>query len=70
MDDEFIMVSITEAGQSIETIRCRIAPLPDGGSGALWRGLVWPIADGDRIDLKGPAFPLLPRRRQIRVLSV
>ena len=57
MDDEFIMISIIDSGRRIETRRCRTAPLPDGSRGALWRGLVWPIGDGDRIELTGPAFP-------------
>ncbi len=56
---ELIMVSIVDSDQPIETRPCRLVQLPDGTRAALWRGLAWPIARGDRIDIAGPAYPLL-----------
>jgi hypothetical protein len=60
MNEEFIIATIVDGNQTVETRRCRRAQLPDGSSGALWRGLVWPLASGDKIDIAGPGFPLLP----------
>jgi hypothetical protein len=54
------MVTIVDSEQPIETRRCRLVHLPGGTRAALWRGLTWPIGPGDRIDVAGPAFPLLP----------
>jgi hypothetical protein len=59
MDGEFIMAAIVDVDQPIETRPCRLVHLPDGTRGALWRGLAWPIGVGDRIDIAGPAYPLL-----------
>jgi hypothetical protein len=59
MDDKTIMVSIFDADQQVEARACRLVYLPDGTRAALWRGLAWPIAAGERIDVSGPAFPLL-----------
>jgi hypothetical protein len=56
---ELIMVSIVDSDQPIETRSCRLVQLPDGTRAALWRGLSWPIGRGDRIDIAGPAYPLL-----------
>jgi hypothetical protein len=61
MGDEFIIVAIFDADQPVETRRCRLVHLPDDTRAALWRGLAWPIGTGDRIDVAGPAFPLLPQ---------
>jgi hypothetical protein len=61
MGDEFIVVTIFDADQPVETRRCRLVHLPDDTRAALWRGLAWPIGTGDRIDVAGPAFPLLPQ---------
>jgi hypothetical protein len=61
MGDEFIIVTIFDADQPVETRRCRLVHLPDDTRAALWRGLAWPIGTGDRIDVAGPAFPLLPQ---------
>ena len=60
MDSEFIMVTIVESDRPIETRRCRLVHLADGTRAALWRGLAWPIDAGERIDVAGPASPLLP----------
>jgi hypothetical protein len=59
MHGELIMVAIVDSDQLLETRQCRLLHLPNGSRAALWRGLVWPIGAGDRIDLAGPAFPLL-----------
>src|ERR1700730_13147066 len=61
MGEEFIIVAIFDADQPVETRRCRLVHLPDDTRAALWRGLAWPIGTGDRIDVAGPAFPLLPQ---------
>jgi cell division protein FtsB len=60
MDSEYIMVAIVDSDQPIEARRCRLVHLSDGTRAALWRGLAWPIGPGDRIDVAGPASPLLP----------
>ena len=59
MDGETIMVSIFDADQAIEARPCRLVHLPDGTRAALWRGLAWPVGSDDRIDIAGPAYPLL-----------
>jgi hypothetical protein len=56
---ELIMIEIVDSNQPIETRPCRLVHLPDGTRAALWRGLAWPIGKGDRIDIAGPAHPLL-----------
>lgn len=41
----------------IETRRCRIINMADGRNGAVWRGLVYPVHDGNYIDADGEAVP-------------
>ena len=60
MNEEFLIVKIVESNNLVETRRCRILHLPDGARAALWRGLAWPLGDGNMIDVTGPAFTLLP----------
>jgi hypothetical protein len=62
LNEEFLIVKIVESNNLVETRRCRILHLPDGARAALWRGLAWPLGDGDTIDVAGPAFPLLAER--------
>jgi len=61
MDSESSLITVVDGNESVESRRCRLVPLPDGTKGALWRGLVWPIAIGSTIDVAGPAFSLLPQ---------
>ena len=60
MSEEFLIVKIGDSNGLIETRRCRILHLPDDARAALWRGLAWPLGDGNMIDVTGPAFTLLP----------
>jgi len=50
-----IRISVHENGQLLETRDCRAVALPDGAVGVFWRGLIYPVSDGDRIDIAGPA---------------
>jgi hypothetical protein len=40
----------------LEARRCRMIALPDGRVGAIWRGLAYPVFDGNNIDIAGEAF--------------
>lgn len=44
-------IAVFDREELIETRECREMQFPDGRPGALWRGLVFPIEAGDRIDV-------------------
>src|SRR3954451_15142145 len=46
-------VSVLDGGSPIETVACRGMNLPDGRLGVLWRGQVFPLLPGDRINISG-----------------
>lgn len=49
-------VSVFDGAHFVETRTCVPEPTPDGRPGVLYRGLVHPLLEGERIDLSGPAF--------------
>ena len=53
-----IEVVVREGPDIVETRRCRTMLIPDGRTGAVWRGLVYPVHDGNYIESDGEA--LLP----------
>lgn len=55
--EHLLPVDVTDEGQAIERASCRTVMMPDGRRGALWRGLAYPLVDGDRIDIAGYALP-------------
>ena len=52
-----IEVVVREGPDIMETRRCRTMRMPDGRTGAVWRGLVYPVRDGNHIDADGEALP-------------
>ncbi|CAO3424926.1 hypothetical protein [Azospirillum doebereinerae] len=50
-----ISVSIYDGAQLLERRDCRTALLPDQRTAAIWRGLAYPLLDGERIDIAGEA---------------
>ena len=52
-----IEVVVWEGPDIMETRRCRTMRMPDGRTGAVWRGLVYPVRDGNYIDAEGEALP-------------
>ncbi len=52
---EFLEVIVNDGSRSIETARCRPLLLPDGRSGVLWSGLVYPVGEAGSIDIDGEA---------------
>jgi len=55
--DQNIEIAVRDGLNTLETRRCRTMLLPNGRAGVLWRGLVYPIHDGNGIDIAGEAFP-------------
>lgn len=51
-----MIVSVVSQGQEVDRRDCRIVRLDDGATAAVWRGLAYPLRDGDMIDADGPAF--------------
>ena len=52
-----IQIVVREGPDILETRRCRTMVMPDGHAGAVWRGLVYPVREGNYIDIGGEAFP-------------
>lgn len=52
-----IEIDVREGPDILETRRCRTMLMPDGCVGAVWRGLVYPVRDGNHIDIRGEALP-------------
>lgn len=50
-------IQIMDAGQPLEERSCRLLRLRDGRLAAVWRGLAYPLEDGDRIDVSAPGIP-------------
>lgn len=50
-------VIILDGDQSIEDRVCRLVRLRDGRRAAVWRGLAYPLLDGDMIDVGGQGVP-------------
>ena len=55
-------IQIFDGETRLETRRCRVVPLNNGSSAAVWRGLAFPILPGDRIDAAGDAWPIADLR--------
>ena len=55
-----IEIVIRDGTETLETRSCRTMLLPDGRSGAVWRGLVYPVQEATQIDIAGEAFPPQP----------
>jgi hypothetical protein len=53
-----IEIAVREDSKILQTRRCRTMLVPDGRAGAVWRGLVYPVHEGNHIDIGGEAFPL------------
>lgn len=53
---QFADILVTDGGALVETRNCPRVQLPDGRLGAVFRGLAWPVLDGERIDLQATAF--------------
>lgn len=51
-----VTVTVFDGPHLVETRTCRFEAFVDGRAGIIYRGLVHPLLDGDRIDLSGPAF--------------
>ena len=52
-----IEIVVREGPDILETRRCRTMLMPDGRTGVVWRGLVYPVRDGNHIDADGEALP-------------
>jgi len=52
-----IEVVVREGPDIVETRRCRTMRMPDGRTGVVWRGLVYPVRDSNHIDADGEALP-------------
>ena len=52
-----IEIDVREGPDSLKTRRCRAMLMPDGRVGVVWRGLVYPVRDGNQIDIGGEALP-------------
>ena len=52
-----IEIDVREGPDILETRRCRAMLMPDGRVGAVWRGLVYPVREGNHIDINGEALP-------------
>ena len=52
-----IEVVVREGPDIVETRRCRTMRMPDGRPGAVWRGLVYPVQNGNCIEANGEALP-------------
>jgi hypothetical protein len=50
-----IRIKVHNGEQFLETRECRIVLLGDGVPRAVWRGLAYPVLDGNRINVAGPA---------------
>lgn len=50
-----ISVSIYDGAQLVERRDCRTTLLPDQRTAAIWRGLAYPLLEGERIDIAGEA---------------
>ncbi|CAO3424320.1 hypothetical protein [Azospirillum endophyticum] len=50
-----ISVSIYDGAQLLERRDCRTTLLPDQRTAAIWRGLAYPLLEGERIDVSGEA---------------
>jgi len=46
-----IEVAVFDGGALVQRCVCTLRDLPDGRSGAVWRGVVYPLLPGDRIDV-------------------
>ncbi|HTB46223.1 MAG TPA: hypothetical protein VK741_21560 [Acetobacteraceae bacterium] len=57
ISDQAIEIAIRDGCKTLESRRCRILALAEGRSVALWRGLLYPLLDGNQIDIAGEAFP-------------
>ncbi len=49
-----IEVIVTDGDRLVQRWMCRRAAMPDGTPGAWWRGALYPLIDGDRIDVGAP----------------
>jgi hypothetical protein len=55
--DQEIQIAVRDGGTRVEARPCRALLLPNGSTGALWRGLVYPVGKDNSIDVSGEAFP-------------
>jgi hypothetical protein len=54
--DQEIQIVVRDGTARLETRPCRVLLLPNGATGALWRGLVYPVGKDSGIDIAGDAF--------------
>ena len=59
-------IAVMDGAEALETRLCDVWVMPDGRPGAAWRGLVFPLADGDRIDISQSAVPVQACRAAAR----
>ena len=52
-----MVIAILNGGIPIDETPCRLAYLPDGRRGAVWRGLAYPLSGTNIIDAGGEAIP-------------
>ncbi|WP_158044846.1 hypothetical protein [Skermanella pratensis] len=55
-DTPTISIKVFEGEQFLEGRVCRKVLLPDQVAGVIWRGLAYPLLEGSRIDIAGPAI--------------
>ena len=54
--DQEIRIVVRDGTARLEAGHCRVLLLPNGATGALWRGLVYPVGEDNGIDIAGEAF--------------
>jgi hypothetical protein len=68
MSSEEIEVMVTEGAQLVQRSPCTVHSLPDGRRGVLWRGVVYPLLPGNRIDLAAVTTDATPAKAHLAVL--